>query len=278
MKSNLERTRDLVALEAYSVSDLGGLVRKVFPSIKTGLHNLVGMFGQGHDKVGLTSNQHDFMKVLNHKQYVDLMPLTAYVPEGLAVSYLEYDRELRPMVERACLVMSVLNPYSTWLALMAHSNEALLDTKSHAREYEKLAQERDALTRRVAACFKAGSTRTEAKLSDVIHRNSDWPAVFKATDAMSVEINKIDRKALDKKLNECVELIDAIGRKIERGDFEDVTPEAVMGLSDGAYHVAQELEFFSATYYRVLAFTTAVDRSLKHVVTVYKDNPDLKAA
>lgn len=278
MNYTLKHQRDLVALEAFSVADLGALVRRVFPSIEGNLKSFLNVFDT-QLAVGIFGNkQNDFLRQLEGHRYTNMMGLTAYVPEGLACTYLEYEVVLTQAVHHASVVTQVLNDYAFFLSALVTDRNAVLETVSHRKQFTELQKSREEILTALGKCFTKGSTKTEAKLSDVVSRNADWKVLFTATDAMSGLINKIERKQLAKKVEECVELLERVRVKIERNEFDKASPEVIMDLSDGAYQLASELEFYTTVYYKVQAFCVALERTIEHVKKIGSVNPDKKGA
>ena len=146
-------------------------------------------------------------------------------------------------------------------------------------ELEKSAKQRDICLKGTAACFKDGSTKAETTYGEVVDRNNDWGQIFPKVDGMTKTINSVSRTAVAKKMRECTEMLDVIMRKIERGDFANVSPQVAMNLSNGAFEVASELEFFAVTHYRVQAMAGAIDNTVQHVTkSLSKDTLVSKAA
>jgi hypothetical protein len=262
----LQQQRDVVALEAFTAPDLSGLVNKVFPTIESGIAGFRGMFTTT-PAVGLTSNQRDFLKHIEKERYTNMMPLAAFVPEGLKVSYLEYAMALFAAAEHASHVPAVINDFATFLASLVSNRAAIFETTSKRKQFYSLKESRDAFTKAISKCFD-GTNRSEVKIENVIDRNADWAEVLKHCDTMSRAMNSVSRKELNRKIEECTELLERIGKMIQQGHFDKVSPEVVMDLSEGAYQVASELEFYSVMFYRVEALCQSVDRTMKHVEKV----------
>lgn len=264
MDFNLKQQRDVVALEAYGSSDLVGLVRRIFPSIQNAMSAFKDTFTPA-PAVAITGDQKSFLRdTIAKRNYNTLEPLSAYVPEGLKVSYMEYATALFPAVEHAQMSMQVINDFSVFLSMLVSNKMAVLETASKKRFYTSLAATRADLVKDVAKCFN-NTTKTDVKVEDVVKRNSEWATTFDAVEGLSRGINHVERSVLQKKVEECTDLLQRIARLVEEGHFDKVSPEVIMDLSDGAYQVASELEFYSVMYYRVQAFTQAVSRTMKHV-------------
>lgn len=271
MHNELRLTAELVALEAHLSMDLAGLMKNTLPQIVSGFANLTGRFSPTEPAVPLTSRQQDFLRELQKHPYLDVVPLAAYVPEGLKVPYVSYAAPLLRAAEHASKVSTdTLYKFATFLAQIISNKDSKLSTSSMERELKAVSQMREHLNQALGACFAPGSTRAEVTYGDVVGRHSDWPVVFRDTDALSKIVNGIDRKVLDKKIEECVGYLNIVKTKLERNEMDGVSPQVVQNLSDCAYAVAQEMEFVAAVYYKTLALNQSVNRTMDHFRSVFK--------
>lgn len=266
MDNNLKRIRAQVALEAYAVTDLPGLVSRIIPTVKSSLSSFKGMFTPA-PAVALNTNQKDFLKSVASRTYPSLMPLSAFVPEGMKTTYLDYSLPLLNSVIHVEGCVRIIDEFAVFLSMLVTNKEAILETATRERYFATLLKTREQVNADVQKCFD-GSTRTDRKVEDVIKRNADWPKVTEMIDAATKLINKVERSHLNKKVEECVELIEKITKMVHEGHFDKVSPGILLDLSDGAYQVAEELEFYAVTYYRLQAFTHAVDRTMEHIQKV----------
>lgn len=267
MLKTLDHRARLVALEAHHTSDVLGLVKGVYEDVTHAFGNFVAHFNPSEQPaLHLSSDQAKFLRDLGAHPYMGIRGVTTFTPEGLNVPYLTYLEALEAAVQHtAAMSQDILNPFSTFLSQLVSHHDTALSTQRLDILYPSAAANRARLNQKIGACFLAGSSRTERAYEDSVARNSDWPQLFKQLDQMVQAINKIDRKALDKKAHECVELLELIKKKIERNDFGDMSPEVAQNLSAGAFQVASELEFYAAVYYRVLAFSGAINRTVERL-------------
>lgn len=266
MDNHLKRVRDLVALEAYHVPDLAGLAQRILPSVLDGINSFKGYFTPA-PAVAISGDQKRFLKSLESRSYPTLMPLGAFVPEGLKVTYLDYAAALLPAVQHVEKSVKVLDDFATFLAVIMSNKSALQETASRKKFFVELQQEREHVNKNVQACF-GNSTKTDVRVENVVKRNGDWENVLKIGDEMTKAINKIERTHLNKKVAECTEMLERISNQVREGHFDKVSAGVMLDLSDGAYQVASELEFYAVTYYRVLAFSQSVERTMKHIEKV----------
>jgi DNA-binding FrmR family transcriptional regulator len=196
--------------------------------------------------------------------------LSAFTPEGLAVPYLQYLSALAASVQHvARMPEEVLYPFSKYVAAIVSNSEMASSSQRIDQPYAQLQGQRQALNAQIGKCFQNGSRRTERQLGEVISRNADWAEVLHQCDSLATAINKIDRKALDRKIKECVELLSAVQRKIEAQAFGDMSSQVANGLANGTFQVASELEFYSVTHFRLDALATAVAKTLEHLQFVF---------
>ncbi len=255
-----------VALEAFAVSDVTGLLARVYPAINSTFTGLLGKFASDDPYKGLTGKQQDFMRLLTNHPYMDIRPLRVYTPEGLNSHYAAYSKTLLASAQYASKVLQdSLNPYSTFLSKILTNTGDRIGTQLFDADYAAMQKRREGLTADMSKCFKPGSTKTESTLGDVVGRNADWADLFKDADSITSFITSVDRKVLNRKVEDCVALVNKLQEQIKAGTFGDVSPQVVKNLAEGAYQIASELEFFALVYYRVLVFNECLNSSIAYI-------------
>jgi hypothetical protein len=263
----LRHHRDVVALETFSVQalDVTGMLKKMMPDIKTHFSNFISRFSSNDKPIPLSKDNRAFIKLLEKHNYVDLEPIAVDVPEGLDVDFLAFAHILNSAVDHAVKVQQLLNTYTTYLAMLITNEFQRFETKNSVQVYQGMAAEREQILKEMGACFKQGSHETKAKYGDMIQRNKDWELIFGESDKLSKTINSVGRDALNSKVKEAAQLMDKVIQMLKDGKMESTAHEVAQELSEGAYQIASELEFFSVVYYRVLGFVTAVNSSAEKV-------------
>jgi hypothetical protein len=259
-----------ISLEAFSGGDTASLLTGVFPGIVDDVKSFFSQFMPSAPGLTLGFNEHDFIKSISKHSYMDIMPLAAFVPEGMDTTYLKYSKELMRASEHAAEVINVLNRYSLFLGQLINNSDAKLSSTKMS-DYKGLEIERLKLNEELGKCFKHGSTQAETTIGKVIDRNSDWPKVFEETNVIMKLMNNVNRDTLNKKIKECVELLDIILAKVKRNEFQGMSPQGISNLSEGAYMIASELEFFAAVYYKAIGLSTSVERTIQHYKGIFKD-------
>lgn len=265
MNKQLIHQREVVALEAFAISDVAGLLKRVFPSVTEGITSFVGRFSPNEPGVSLTSDQSFLLRELPKHNYLDVADLTAYKPAGLAVPLIDYVEALKPAAERAAETFHKYLPgYTMILSRLINDESFQLASSDLTRDFANLEKEREKLYKNIGDCFKKGDTGTTTTYEKLVKRNGDWKEVIAFTEHMTNTMNKVDRKLLNKKIEETVELLSVLAAKIERGELQKVSPQVVKALSEGAYQLGAELEFFSVVYYRLMELTGTMNQTMEH--------------
>lgn len=214
----------------------------------------------------LSRDQDKFLRVASAVPYSDLRELRAFVPAGLSATYLDLLAVLLPASEHAMDVRSlVIEPYLMLLAKLVSDKQGTVSTQSHAAAYKKLSVNREEFTQRFAKLYKHNSEETQTTIKHVVERNGDWKPVLQSINTVAVNLEAVDLQGIQKQLAQCSDYLDLLYERLQKGEMSDATREVAQGLADGAYSVAQEMQFLSGVYFRALQLTKAVDDTIVHV-------------
>jgi len=214
----------------------------------------------------LSRDQDKFLRVASAVPYSDLREIRAFVPAGLSATYLDLLAVLLPASEHAMDVRSlVIEPYLMLLAKLVSDKQGTMSTQNHAVAYKKLSANREEFTQRFAKLYKHNSEETQTTIKHVVERNGDWKPVLQAINTVAVNLEAVDLQGIQKQLAQCSDYLDLLYERLQKGEMSDATREVAQGLADGAYSVAQEMQFLSGVYFRALQLTKAVDDTIVHV-------------
>lgn len=267
----MDHLRNVISNETFSMSGIVHSLQNLIPSIQKNFQGFIHGFSKSEPAAQLKGNERDFVKLVEGRVYLNLSPLQAYVPEGLQVSYLEYLPVLRDAVLHCHNVtQTVLNDYSVYLAQIITNRQLKMTTLPQDTTYANMEKVRQDLNKRLAACFKTGSSKADSTYGDVVDRNADWAQVFHLINEIDNDLNKIDRTRLHQKAEECNNQLNTIIKQIRNHEFEGAGPEVTNNLANGAYQCGAELEFFAATYYRTMTVNQAIADTMKKVSDILK--------
>lgn len=267
---DMQRLRTLISMESISMTGVKNALANLLPSLRSNFDLFSRKFTTHEPAIALKGNERDFVKLVNNQHYLNITSLAAYVPEGLAVPYLEYLIVLNDSIEHCSkYAMELMNEYSLFLAQIVTNRELKHTVSSHTSRLKAIETERKELIARMAKCFNQTTTAT-VSYGDVVSRNVDWQNVFELMTSASNKVNHISRDALHKKADECNKYLEIIIKQIKNGHYDDAGPEVTTNLSEGAYQAASELEFFSVVYYKTTTLNTAISDTMKNVTESIK--------
>lgn len=263
----IENQRNTVALEAFSfTTSLSELIGRTFPKLVSEFSDISSTVPANAEPLALTSEEKSFIKLLEKHKYVDIISLRAFVPSGLTASYLEYLNSFAALVQHVEEVSTRASQFSTYISGLLMNPDQVKDTHNLTTVYRAVEEKRAQLLKEVGQHFAQSSHNTETSYGKVVARNADWPMVFDLLEKQNTILNKIDRKALNKKSQEIATLLDKfIERYRKEGDLGGLSPEVVNNVADGAFQIAHEMELFAIAYYRLMAINMAVRDTMEAV-------------
>ncbi|MDD2879771.1 MAG: hypothetical protein PHQ58_04995 [Rhodoferax sp.] len=218
------------------------------------------------DIVPLDKYQKAFLSEIESVPYTELRELRAFVPEGVSVTYLEYLKTLVPVTTYLKDIQrDVTSPYLFLLAQMVSDVNANISTKSEQATYEKLKSIRDEAYASLAKLYEKNSYKAVTKVGAVVERNADWKDIFTQLKSCVINVESVNRESIARQVKQCTDYLEIIYQNLSKDNAKSTSQEAAQNLAAGAYEVAQQLQFFSTTYYRVLALNGSVKNTIEHI-------------
>lgn len=269
---DLKVQRDQIALEMLSIPAPVQRLQHFVPVAKTMLHHLQGLVSRDAPAIApLTAKQKEFLVKVAGRNYINLSQMPVKVPEGLRVPYLQYLHILAEATAHGVQVVDRLSKFTVFLGQLINEHSFQLGTRFDRAYYNKLKAERDDFNRMLGDCFRAGSTQTDASYGDVVQRNSDWKPVFETLNLVSDQINHVNRRTLDKKIEEAAHYLDIIVEKASRGELAQLTPQILGELAEGSYEMGRDVEQYVNLWYKATALTESLNKTTTSLVSVYAE-------
>lgn len=259
----------VAALETQTLS-ITDFVKRTIPNLITDIRGFFTTLKISEDSPQLTSREKDFIKEVSAQNYMDLVPLVVYVPEGLDVTYVSYLMVLEDAVNCAQKVEDELQEYVAFISRLLNNADELRSTHYVKSKYESITNEIDAINEKVAGCFKKGSIVTDVKYGHVVQNNREWEHVFAKATEVNMILLRVSKKNIQAKIATASELLELLYKKTNRGELDTITPEMVSKIADYTYAIARYLEFFSVVCYRARAVTESINASVDKVMKVLK--------
>jgi len=237
--------------------------------LKSYIHDVITPM-RGENVVGFHPDTR-ITKKLERVQYGNALELAVFVPPGLKTNWLEYLDALdhsQHLVDD--LVQDVLRPAIVFFSEMVGSpekltsviqgnNSAIIDRSS---DLSKAKAE-------ISKCFgdtKGGSD--EAKFGDVFGRNADWKEANDRLSNLTGQLAKNPPRSVAESTGELTKLMETLLIRM-RQDPEryQVSGIRAKDLSDIAYNLGLEMEFYAAHFYMVQVAVVAMTDTAKRLNT-----------
>ena len=263
-----ESISESIAMGLGSISHFTDKLAQWLPDIMRGL--------RGHEPLDrlpammpFTGPQKAFLALISQHSYLELREIKAFVPEGLDKPFLDYVILLHAAVQHCSrFYTDTLVPYTTFLAHLVSSPDALRSLNDQGVKNAQLAAQREGFYSHRRSLFGTQPVGRQ-RVAQVVERNADWSQVLNGTNSVVTQMSQIKRSAIDEQLRQANDYLDILHSKLQKGELP-ANPEVCKALADGAYQVGAELEFFSVTYYWVLALQGSLNNTMEEVQRVIK--------
>lgn len=252
-----------VTNESMTLSDFSPnrLLKNIFPDLTNAFKSMLGLTDNVANGINLPPQYNKLQKALQTHTFGALAHLPVPVPEGFKGSFLAYSLTLGFAVDYAQDVGKRVSAFNVLLATILSSPEDQpLEMPSSIPLYNDYATKRKALQAQLSVYFQGkDNADTTAKYAEVIQAHKDWEPLLHSLDATIKASNSVNRKTLTKLVKETAELVDRFGERLKKQQLPALDSGRVVEITEGAYQLAQEVEFFVGIYYHVRGLQTSVD-------------------
>jgi hypothetical protein len=263
------RQQQILAIESRTPSiAMESLLAKMLNPITASFATLKASFVNTADgeNVHLTKDETRLIKKVESYKYVNLKDRTIVVPEGFNGNWLAYTNSLLECTEYLSKLEVRLNDYLVYIGGLMNSPDGQKSMRDNTVLYRNMEKRRGDFNKERQGFFDQTSTRTTQTYQTVMQRNEDWKSLFGNLRELERKINLISRKTLLAKVEEIDTVLGVMVRSIQAGSLNQLTGPAVREVSEAAFTLAHEVEFFSVVYYEILTFTNAVNATVKQIM------------
>lgn len=266
MTRSLKIQRDVVALEAFSITTPTQLVKNVFPRISKGFNNFLDKISFNSKNIQLDLDTKKFLKQVDATNFLDVSVMPVQAPEGFksGMMYTDYSKALLSITELLYDIEDkLLDPFSIYVAKLISSTEHKFDTSNYFQHLHNLGDEISSSFDTLGTYFS--SDNKDKKLGDVLSRNADWSDIIDNTAKANELMNKVNLTKLNKKITEISSYLDVLTKKTEKGELDNVSKEVVKSISEGTYQIATILQYFTSLQYQLMAFNNSIEETAKRI-------------
>lgn len=267
--SALDKYNRVVALDLQSDVGLSAINRRfadLLEPINTQLNAIAAVVGRMTVTPILNLFTSDENKALSGVEYMSISKISLVVPEGLNKPMRDYLDAL----EKSCAVStgfienSVI-PFERFLADISSKKTSVSNSGKYMVVQSNVDVDIAKANALLGKCFSNGSHNAYSTFGKTFGSIRDYIDCEKRCDALNQWLAKVDLGDLKKRLAHISQLTDTIIEYIDNGKLADVSPINLKYLSQTAYNIGKEVEFFAILLYRIQTVTATIQRAHKIV-------------
>lgn len=261
-----------LALESSFVSNVVEIFKSAIPSFQRELtnayHNLTESDEVTRDvKVGV-SHFTTVKKKLPDATFVDYANIVVSVPEGFNGKLLPYLVFLNSQTDELFKqAYDVIGAYKVVLSTFISDKENKTSLKDNTNLYHRILERREEIVNDISHFFPKSTVNTKKRLSDILDRFNDLPAIVAEMEKLNDARRQNNLSMLSSAVREVVELLDIIVKEVQADGVKNVSGNAAMNISKGAYEIGKYIEFIAVFCSMV---DVAVSTSSKLIVQLDK--------
>lgn len=211
-------------------------------------------------------DQYKFSKKIGAADYMDFKHLVLNIPAGLKVDYFTFLNDfLKPAVEflekKAAKDIKEFTRYSGDLL-----NRPQDKLKSLNLIPTTNGQELDKIKATLKNYVEANSSIASMPYQSAFKRNKDWLATLPLLQQLTLRMNKLQPKELNKQSQKAQINLSKFNNWLEKTpEGMNVSPEAISTIGQYTLMVGKELEFFALIHYYLKAINQAMDNNIRKV-------------
>lgn len=265
---DLKYYRDVIAVEAFSISNLFSRVAETFSEMKnrftTFTSGLLDMMASNAapEAVG------EAKSLLDAFSYADTRNAVVSVPEGFKGDFLGYSEVLLEAAELFVRVRKEsLASFASWLANCLANPETLNETMIYGK-FKALEKELSVFKTSSSKYYSKGF-KAKTKFGDIIRSHSNWYSAINNIHAAVSAQGKSEIEEVKQLVENIDNSLDTLIKRISSGDERYTTsPEVRTAIADHCYAVAQQVELYGI-YQSYLLSATSLIKQVNGRLKVY---------
>ena len=252
---------EMLALEAENSNNIlqsaVSLIPSVVSELTSSMNGLLDL-GKTFSFSDLKSKVHaNFFGSKNIPEDV-LKPVFVPTPEGFIGNIDGYQTSLVFSLDYYEEVTEVLlREFYVTVAAFVTNKDRKLSVKDDTVKYKAYASSRTGLTKDVSSHFTKGNTG-RTLFHDAYGSYGEFMKVCNDNNNLTKRLDQVNLKKVVSQVQKIVDTLDIAIKSAANGDYDKASNEALMNIANGTYELAQQVEFFAVTAYRIKALTFAI--------------------
>lgn len=271
---SLERYLDIIALESSIAVNMLETFKKVIPSFAANLKNkneyikrtLAEFKFKLSSSSELNAKQKQLGTIIQNLDFLLYGETLTLVPENFVGHFPTYLKTLGEVSENSYkFIDNTLTNYNILLSSFITNKTSRIGTISlysdnkfysgEGKELKSITQYTDVLK----PFFPKNTGKTRVQLKRVLERFRDFDDIFDHTKRLNQIQTPPKIESLNRKVNDCVDLLDTIIESIRKNGIDTISPEVTNDIARSSYEMAKLVEFAAVNYHDSMVALNCVD-------------------
>lgn len=277
----LERYLDIIALESNTAVNMLETFKKVIPAfaenLKSKNDSIQKTLAEFKLRLGLSNDyvakQRQIDSVVKHLDFLLYGETLTLVPENFVGHFPTYLEALTEVSEKSYLfVDNLITKYNILLSSFISNKSSRTTTialypdnavySGNGKELKSISQYVDVLK----PFFPKNTGKTRVQLKHVLHRFKDFDDLLITAKKLSLVQSPSKIKALNAKVNECVDLLDTIIDSVKKNGVDSISPEVTADIAKSSYEMARLVEYVAINYHDCMVALNSVDFMVNDII------------
>jgi hypothetical protein len=265
-----------IAIESGVVANMIETFKRIVPSFASNLHDTNMQLAEASNaqqnlSIKLDKKERNAIDMSKHLNYLTFGDRLVSVPEGFKGNFIEYAILLNDVATIAYQTQNaVLFEYNHILSAFLTNKDDKISLKDHTVFFNRIKTEREAFARKLAVYLDKSNGTAKARFKHVLTRMNDIETLIKETSRLTSQHSRAKLTDMNNGVNQCVDLLNLIISGVQDGTIKNISPNATMNISRGAYEVAKYVEFVGVIYFDITVFLNCVNGMLDTIVSPNK--------
>lgn len=265
----VEQQLEQLALESGFLSNLSQGLKKIIPSLLDKLHDAVGMLAGATSEVAppttstianLTSIQKQALQKMKALDFLVFAETPVQVPENFYGDLHSYLQTLNGMASKVYSgVIALLGEYNVILSSFINNREVQTGLKTHEALFRGVQGAREQREKVIHHFFPKATGKSRLPLRMIMKRGAELEPTFREANKLRGEHGKQNLAQVNAMVQQSVDLLKIVLSQLQNSPNNNVSPEATMDVSKGAYQIAKEVEHLAAFHFQLVTALKSVD-------------------
>lgn len=268
LESHLER----ISLESEFLVNMLETFKTVIPSFVSKLrdantHLADTSKAQDTLDIELSKKEKKALEYSKHLDFVGFGDRLISVPENFKGDYIKYAMLLNNVATVAYQTQNtILAEYNQILSAFITNKEDKISLKDHTTFFNRIKAEREAYGEKLGVFLNKKTGVSKMRFRDVISRMADLEPLIHQASQLGSQHSRAKLQDINHSVDHCVDLLDLVVTGVQDGTIKNISPNATMNISRGAYEVAKYVEFVGLVYFDITVFLNSVNSMLDSII------------